>query len=48
MNIAIDEYNSSVKDDQADAINKVKCHYKWQYNANGWPTLVPTTSSDGK
>jgi len=47
MNNAIDGYNSSVNDDQADAINKVKCHYKWQYNAGGWPTLIPITPSGG-
>ena len=47
MNSAIDNYNSDVKDDQTDAIQKVKCHYKWQYNAGGWPTLIPITPSDG-
>lgn len=45
MNAAIDDYNNNVDDIQDDAIEKVKCHYKWQYNTDGWPTLVPTTSS---
>lgn len=46
MNLAIETYNSNkVADMQEDAIENVKCHYQWQYNANGWPTLVPSTPS---
>lgn len=40
MNSTIDTYNSSVTDIQTDAIESIKCHYKWQYNAGNWPTLV--------
>lgn len=45
MNSAINDYNNSVTDKQSDAIENLKCHYKWQYNAGGWPTLVESPAS---
>lgn len=45
MNQAIDTYNNSVNDAEGDAVEQIiKCHYKWQSNQNGWPTLVKDES----
>ena len=38
MNDAIDKYNNDVK--AASNSSPIKCHYKWEYNAGSWPTLV--------
>ncbi len=41
MNTAIDNYNNNVIDEEGDAVaDIIKCHYKWEYNAGSWPTLV--------
>lgn len=41
MNTTIEEYNENVKDEEGSAVaDIIKCHYKWQYNAGSWPTLV--------
>lgn len=45
MNQAIVNYNNNVNDAEGDAVEQIiKCHYKWQYNNNGWPTLVKDES----
>lgn len=45
MNSAIDNYNNSVSDYEGPAVTEtIKCNYKWQYNENGWPTLVKDES----
>lgn len=45
MNQAIVNYNNNVNDAEGDAVEQIiKCHYKWQYNQNGWPTLVKDES----
>ena len=45
MNDKISEYNGKVWDVQGDVVKElIKCHYKWQYNENGWPTLVKDES----
>ncbi|MBR2332591.1 MAG: hypothetical protein IKA38_08960, partial [Alistipes sp.] len=46
MNTAIEAYNNSVIDEEGDAVaDIIKCHYKWQYDAGGWPTLVESPVS---
>lgn len=45
MNSAINTYNTTVDDVHAsdsNVLNIIKCNYKWQYNADTWPTLVKT------
>lgn len=47
MNDEIDNYNANVADYEGPEVAKtIKCHYKWQYNSSGWPTLVENPASD--